>query len=100
MRNAELLAKLFTSGAIRLQPGTLFANAVAPKPSTFDFGKVEGMLLGIAVGDALGATTESMTPSQRRKAHSEIRDHIPNRHVDERRGFPSDDTQLSFWTLA
>ena len=30
---------------------------------------------------------------------AEIRDYIPNRHVDRPIGFPSDDTQLAFWTL-
>jgi ADP-ribosylglycohydrolase len=31
--------------------------------------------------------------------YGEIRDYIPNRYVNEARGFPSDDTQLTFWTL-
>lgn len=57
------------------------------------------MLLGIAVGDALGNTTEGMLPGQRRTRYGEVRDYLPNRHSHETRGFPSDDTQLSFWTL-
>jgi len=57
------------------------------------------MLLGIAVGDALGITTEGMLPTRRKSVRGEIRSYIPNRYVNEARGFPSDDTQLTFWTL-
>jgi ADP-ribosylglycohydrolase len=57
------------------------------------------MLLGIAIGDSLGITTEGMLPFRRHLAYGELRDYIPNRYVDEARGFPSDDTQLAFWTL-
>jgi ADP-ribosylglycohydrolase len=57
------------------------------------------MLLGIAIGDALGITTEGMLPRERRSLYGEIREYLPNRYVNEPRGFPSDDTQLSFWTL-
>jgi ADP-ribosylglycohydrolase len=99
MENESRLQDLFLSGGIHLERGALLGLGVAPKPSTFDFGKVEGMLLGIAVGDALGVTTESMLPEQRRSRFGEIRDYIPNRYVNEARGFPSDDTQLSFWAL-
>lgn len=58
------------------------------------------MLLGLAIGDGLGNTTESMNPPDRRQLHGEIRDYLPNRHAGrERRGLPSDDTQLAFWLL-
>lgn len=99
MDNESRLQELFRRGEIQLERGALFGHAVSPKPSTFDFDKVEGMLLGIAVGDALGVTTEGMLPDERRSRYGEIRDYIPNRYVNEARGFPSDDTQLSFWTL-
>ncbi len=62
--------------------------------------RVSGMLLGLAIGDALGNTTESMNPRERRKEVGEIRDYLPNRHADGRKvGLPSDDTQLAFWTI-
>ncbi len=57
------------------------------------------MLLGLAVGDALGVPTESMLPAARRARHGEIRGYLPHPALGERRGFPSDDTQLAFWTL-
>ncbi len=69
---------------------------------------VRGMLLGLAIGDALGNTSEGMTPEERREAvgalhgdaRGDIRDYLPNRREDMRAvGLPSDDTQLAFWTL-
>ena len=62
--------------------------------------RLEGMLLGLAIGDALGNTTEAMLPGDRRKQHGEIRGYLPNRHADHRAvGLPSDDSQMAFWTL-
>jgi len=57
------------------------------------------MLLGLAIGDALGALTESLLPRLRRKIFGEIRDYLEYPHTGERKGYPTDDTQLAFWTL-
>ena len=58
------------------------------------------MLLGLAIGDALGNTTEGMGPGERRAAYGEITNYLPNRHAGGRRvGTPSDDSQMAFWTL-
>lgn len=97
--NATLLDDCFRSKAIQLDRSALFDRDLTPKPSSFDFDRVEGMLLGLAIGDALGITSEGMLPSRRRARYGELRDYLPNRHVNEARGFPSDDTQLAFWTL-
>jgi ADP-ribosyl-[dinitrogen reductase] hydrolase len=62
--------------------------------------RIAGMLIGLAIGDALGNTSESLVPADRRRIHGEIRDYLPNRHADGRRvGLPSDDTHLAFRTL-
>jgi ADP-ribosyl-[dinitrogen reductase] hydrolase len=61
--------------------------------------RIHGMLIGLAVGDALGNTTEGWLPARRRAEHGEIRDYLPNAQNGERTGLPSDDTQLAFWTL-
>jgi len=98
MENEATLQQLFHEGSIRLQSGALFDVRVEPKRH-IHFEKIEAMLLGLAIGDALGVTTESMVPAHRRMTYGEIRDYIPNRHVNECRGFPSDDTQMSSWTL-
>lgn len=62
--------------------------------------RVRGMLLGLAIGDSLGNTSEGLAPAERRRRHGEIRDYLPNWWADmASRGTPSDDTQLAFWTL-
>jgi ADP-ribosyl-[dinitrogen reductase] hydrolase len=63
--------------------------------------KLRGILLGIAIGDALGNTSESYRPQDRNRAFGAINNYLPNRHADGRCvGLPSDDTQMSFWLLA
>src|SRR4029453_4870504 len=62
--------------------------------------RIEGMLLGLAIGDSLGKTTEGKLPRQRRQQHGEIRHYVPNWHAANRAvGLPSDDSQMAFWTL-
>jgi ADP-ribosyl-[dinitrogen reductase] hydrolase len=108
--NAALLRQLLAENAIDLRCGELLDRPPAPLPaapaatgasddaraSTWD--RVEGMLLGIAVGDALGNTSEGMTPADRRARYGEVRDYIPHWR-SKQLGRPTDDTQLAFWTL-
>jgi len=62
--------------------------------------RVRGMLLGLAVGDALGNTSEGLTAEERAAQYGEVRDYLPNHHAGGSRvGLPSDDSQLAFWTL-
>ena len=91
--NRQLLAGLAASGGIQVRLGGTFSGMPRELPAGFDFGRIEGMMLGLAIGDALGNTTESCLPHQRRDAHGEIRDYLNGR------GYPSDDSQLAFWTL-
>lgn len=44
--------------------------------------RIEGMLLGPAIGDALGNKTESQLPARRRRKNGEIRHYVPNRRSD------------------
>lgn len=89
-----------TQGTIRLYDGQILHAAPKPLPIDFDFSKVEGMLLGAATGDSLGATSEGMSPSDRRNQYGEIRDYVSGSRSDDRPiGVPTDDTQLTFWTL-
>ncbi len=70
-----------------------------PLPNGFH-DRVEGMLYGLAIGDSLGNTSESMTPGTRRARYGEITGYLPNRYLAGKRGgTPSDDTQMAFWTL-
>jgi len=97
--NDKMLQYLFAENKININRGPIFDAPPGPMPKDFDFGRVKGMMLGLAIGDSLGITTEGKVPSQRKEKYGEIRDYIPNRYVNAPIGFPSDDTQLAFWTL-
>lgn len=98
MTNGETLDWLFEEGKIDINRGAVFDKVPAPFPGGIDFDRVKGVMLALAVGDSLGATTEGVLPEARRE-RGEIRDYVRNRHAPDSRGYPSDDTQLSFWTL-
>jgi ADP-ribosyl-[dinitrogen reductase] hydrolase len=98
--NTALLNQLLFRREIALEDSPLLAATPKPLPDDWDFGRIEGMLLGLAIGDALGNTSESQFPTTRRQVHGEIRDYLPNRYADGRPvGVPSDDSQMAFWTL-
>ena len=62
--------------------------------------RLRALLFGLAIGDALGNTTESRRPRDRAREHGEITGYLPNRHAGGSRvGLPSDDTQMAFWLL-
>jgi ADP-ribosylglycohydrolase len=97
--NRPLLARLLADGALDLaaDPAALLP---APDAGPLDWDRVEGMLLGLAIGDALGNTSEGMVPRERRALLGQVDGYLPNRWAGGRRvGLPSDDTQLAFWTL-
>lgn len=94
------LAMLLDEGAIALQPSELLSRSPRPLPGRDGRDRLAGMLLGLAIGDSLGATSEGMNPSRRYAEHGEIRDYLAHRGAGGRRvGLPSDDTQLAFWAL-
>ena len=98
--NGQILTYLFETHQIDLQRGAIFDTSPGLMPDSLNFDRVEGMMLGLAIGDALGATTEGQFPARRHKARGEIRDYLPNHYAGDRLvGLPSDDTQLAFWTL-
>ncbi len=67
-RKREILDYLFQTGQINIKRGQIFDIDLPPMPpSFFDFNRVEGMMLGLAIGDALGVTTEGMLPRYRQK---------------------------------
>jgi len=94
------LIALAEAGRLRAAPRALRQLEAVPTRPRPSWDRVQGMLLGLAIGDALGNTTEGRLPHVRRAEHGEIRDYLPNRHADDRRvGVPSDDTQLAFRLL-
>lgn len=100
INNMPLLMDMLAKGTIRLRESQVLHESPKPLNATFSFEKVEGMLLGLAVGDALGATSEGQKPAERLKRYGEIRDYVPGKRSNFKKvGVPTDDTQLSFWTL-
>ena len=99
-RQAQLRG-FVSDGTIRM----VWAPEVMERPAPFagtrvGADRIRGMLLGLAIGDALGNTSEGMLPHARRMHLGEVRDYLANRHAGGARvGLPSDDTQLAFWTL-
>ena len=94
----RILQELVRAGRIPVSESIL--SMALPSPVARSWDRVEGMLLGLAIGDALGNTSEGMMPAGRRRRHGEVRDYLPNRQAGGRAvGLPSDDTQLAFWTL-
>jgi len=99
-RTLKDLISLAEVGRLRASAQGLRALPDLPVRAAPDWDRVEGMLLGLAIGDALGNTTEGRLPHVRRAEHGEIRDYLPNRRADGRAvGVPSDDTQLAFALL-
>lgn len=100
MTNQETLTHLLSTGRVALRPAALLQSSPPSLSPACTWDRVEGMLLGLAIGDALGNTTESRLPAERKQQHGTIRDYLPNLHAADRPvGVPSDDTQLAFWTL-
>ena len=92
---------LTKAGVLQVRWHDRLAMAPAPIPHQVNVSdKVEGMLLGLAIGDSLGNTSESLLPQQRKDRFGYIDGYLPNRHAGGKRiGLPSDDTQMAFWTL-
>jgi|SRR3989344_4073675 len=97
--NRDTLKGLFQKKIIDLKAGKIFNQNPSQIPNGFNFEKIEGMMLGLAIGDSLGVTSESKIPAIRKSKYGEIRDYLPNKYNGKSLGYPSDDTQLAFWTL-
>lgn len=94
---SALLHRLFSENRIRARQGSWLHVVLDDRPRSWD--RVEGMLLGLAIGDALGNRSEGINPEDRLRRHGEIRDYLPNPHAGGARvGTPSDDSQMAFWT--
>jgi ADP-ribosylglycohydrolase len=100
LSNQARLAALFDQDAIQLQRSRIFVSPPPALPASLTWDRVEGMLVGLAIGDSLGNTTESLLPAARAAAHGTVRDYLPSPHAGGHAvGVPSDDTQMAFWTL-
>lgn len=98
--NRPVLQRLFDERLIRMERSPILSEAPAASAGSVDFDRVEGMLLGLAIGDSLGNQSEGVPPADRRLIFGEITQYLPNRHAGGRSvGTPSDDSQMAFWTL-
>ena len=98
--NESLLRELVNARRLDMELGPLFEQPAPCAAGAIHWNRVRGMMLGLAIGDALGNTTEGLLPARRRQQHGEIRNYLPNRYAEGRSvGLPSDDSQLAFWTL-
>lgn len=96
-RNRVILERLWEQGAIELERAPLFETAPS---GSVDFDRVEGMLLGLAIGNALGQTSEGLLPEERRERFGEVRDYLPNPRARNRAvGLSMVDSQMASWTL-
>ena len=96
----SLFERLVAEGRLAIASSALFQSPPPALQGPITRDRVRGMLLGLAIGDALGNTTESLWPGLRRLCVGEIRSYLPNWRAWGRRvGLPSDDTQLAFWTV-
>jgi ADP-ribosyl-[dinitrogen reductase] hydrolase len=96
--NRPELRRLLDGGRIRLERHE-FLDQQPPEVGGPLTDRVEGMLLGLAIGDALGRSSEGLRPQDRRARRGEVRDYLDRDRDGRPIGYPSDDTQLAFWTL-
>ncbi len=99
--NSAILNQLLESGSIDVQASPFLDCPPVSLDFPLSFDRFKAMMLGLAIGDSLGNTSEGMLPGVRRKKFGEIKDYLPARHSPSKihLGYPSDDTQLAFWTL-
>jgi ADP-ribosyl-[dinitrogen reductase] hydrolase len=74
---------------------SLLNNHLSSAERTGTTARALGAYLGLAVGDALGATVEFMIPAEIRKAHGVHRELIGGGWLNLRRGQVTDDTEMS-----
>ncbi|MFT4976183.1 MAG: ADP-ribosyl-[dinitrogen reductase] hydrolase [Myxococcota bacterium] len=99
--NRDQLQQLLRDGTLQLADAPWLSSQPSAPDTSQD--RVEGMLLGVAIGDALGRPSEGMIPARRQRTHGQIRSyhrhHRAKHHSGAVWGEPSDDTQLTFWAL-
>jgi len=100
LNSGRFLDELFQRRHISLQRGAVYDRC----PPALDLAelrrhnRIEGMLVGVAVGDGLGHSTEWQYDAEtRHRQFGTIVDHVGS--MTSSPGRISDDTQLTFWTL-
>jgi len=91
--NRQVLDTLFRSGRVPVQKSSFLDTPPNPLSQNADFSRIEGMMLDLAIGDALGITTEAWlseraVPSTEKSVITSRTGTSPNR-LDSRRTTPS-----------
>jgi ADP-ribosyl-[dinitrogen reductase] hydrolase len=98
--NLAFARQLADAGKLGIRWHERLESVPSRLPGNIDLAnRIDGMMLGLAIGDALGNPTESIPPHIRAKQYGWINGYIGRRGNGVPVGLPSDDTQLSFWTL-
>jgi ADP-ribosyl-[dinitrogen reductase] hydrolase len=98
--NLAIARQLAATGELGIRWHERLDSTPPRHPESIDLAnRIDGMMLGLAIGDALGNPTEAMLPHRRAEQYGWISGYIGRRSNGEPVGLPSDDTQLSFWTL-
>lgn len=95
-----MLRELIETDRLKLRLGAVFSQSPLPidLASLREGRRIQGMLLSLAAGDALGHSTEWKYEAEtRNREFGTIVDHVGN--AFSLPGRISDDTQFSFWTL-
>jgi hypothetical protein len=66
--NTAIVQQLYAQKKIALDHVDFFDQAPSPLREDWNFERVESLLLSLAIGDALGNTTEAQLPAIRRHA--------------------------------
>jgi ADP-ribosyl-[dinitrogen reductase] hydrolase len=99
-RSIVLLDQLLRESTVRIHDDRFLQMPPQGLTTDFTFDKVEGMLLGLAIGDALGNTSEGLLPAARRQRFGDVTNYLSHPAAGGQvGGLPSDDTQLAYWTL-
>lgn len=96
----DLLDQCFANKSIALRRGKIFEVVPGELDTTglIRDERIEGMLMGVAVGDSLGHSTEwKYDPASRHQRFGTIADHLTD--SDMRAGRISDDSQMTMWTV-
>lgn len=92
LSNSEKMLFLFSENIIRAKESDfLYSNPEIV--GDIDRDRIEGMLLGVAIGDSLGYPVEFLLPNDKLRKYGEIGDYIPSRRSNYKPvGVPTDDT--------
>lgn len=82
-----VLSGLVKDGTLRMHWDTdIFCQTLPSHVRQASLDRVRGMMLGLAIGDALGNTSEGMRPGHRRSLYGEIENYLPNHYAGGRAG--------------